>query len=195
VSGASLVGPRNPRWSGGANAARARKNSARRVTAENTDPHPCLVCASPVYQGNRKYCSLACRQSPQAGRFIACTDCGKLRKRIKCQPNARCQRCAFAKRRGAGNPNWKGGITPENDRIRHSPEYIAWRKAVFERDRYTCVSCGQVGGTLHADHIKPFCAHPRLRTTLSNGRTLCVRCHEKTPTYKRKASSFNQEAA
>ncbi len=85
--------------------------------------------------------------------------------------------------RGASNPNWKGGITPENKKIRASAEYKAWRTAVFERDGYTCVACGQRGGTLHADHIQPFCAHPELRLEVSNGRTLCFACHAKTPTF------------
>jgi 5-methylcytosine-specific restriction endonuclease McrA len=78
---------------------------------------------------------------------------------------------------------WRGGITPINQKIRTSFEYKAWRRAVFERDRYTCVSCGQRGGALQADHIKPFSSYPELRMVLSNGRTLCVSCHTKTNTY------------
>jgi 5-methylcytosine-specific restriction endonuclease McrA len=58
-----------------------------------------------------------------------------------------------------------------------------WRKAVFERDKYTCQLCGQVGGRLQADHIKPYKEFPELRLELSNGRTLCVPCHKKTPSY------------
>jgi len=84
---------------------------------------------------------------------------------------------------GPNHHNWGGGVTPENQRIRHSLEYGAWRKAVFERDDYTCVLCGKRGVRLHADHIKPFSEFHELRLELSNGRTLCVPCHEKTPTY------------
>lgn len=84
---------------------------------------------------------------------------------------------------GSKNVNWKGGITPINQRIRTSTEYKLWRKAVFERDKYTCVWCGVRGGLLHADHIKPFALFPELRLAIDNGRTLCVPCHRTTDTY------------
>lgn len=78
---------------------------------------------------------------------------------------------------------WKGGITPLRMQIYHSLAYRNWRTAVFKRDDYTCVLCGTVGGSLQADHIKPFSYYPELRFLLSNGRTLCVSCHRKTPTF------------
>ena len=81
------------------------------------------------------------------------------------------------------HPLWKGGITPINHQIRASREYKLWRKAVFERDDFTCQRCGERGGKLNADHIKSFAEHPEIRTELSNGRTLCVECHKLTPTY------------
>lgn len=81
------------------------------------------------------------------------------------------------------HPNWKGGITPSNLAIRCSREYKIWRKSVFDRDNYTCVHCGQVGGKLNADHIKPFALFHELRLLLDNGRTLCVECHKNTDTY------------
>jgi hypothetical protein len=74
---------------------------------------------------------------------------------------------------------WKGGITPINHKIRTSLEYKLCRTAVYERDNYTCVWCGQRGGKLNADHIKPFCLYPELRFAIDNGRTLCVDCHKK----------------
>ncbi len=79
--------------------------------------------------------------------------------------------------------NWKGGITPINEKIRKSFEYEEWRKSVFQRDNYTCQNCGEIGGRLEADHIKPFALFPELRTQISNGRTLCVSCHKQTETY------------
>ena len=88
---------------------------------------------------------------------------------------------------GAKNSSWKGGITPIHEKIRKSPEYKLWRTAVFERDNYTCIWCGVVGGKLNADHIKPFAYFPELRFAIDNGRTLCVPCHRKTDTWGWKA--------
>ena len=83
---------------------------------------------------------------------------------------------------------WKGGITPENQRIRHSLEYGLWRTAVFERDNYTCIWCGTRSGNgktvvLNADHIKSFALFPELRFAIDNGRTLCEPCHITTDTF------------
>lgn len=81
------------------------------------------------------------------------------------------------------NPMWKNGISEINDRIRHTKEYILWRTAVFMRDDYTCQGCGERGGRLEADHIKPFSLYPELRFAIDNGRTLCHECHKQTDTY------------
>ena len=85
--------------------------------------------------------------------------------------------------KGERNCKWKGGVTPEREKFRKTPEYVKWRTLVFERDNYTCVLCGQVGRTLNADHIKPFANYPELRLDVNNGRTLCIDCHKKTDTY------------
>ena len=90
--------------------------------------------------------------------------------------------------RGKNSGNWKGGITPINEKIRGSLEMKLWRRAVFERDKYTCIWCGTRSGggkaiILHADHIKPFALYPELRFAIDNGRTLCIECHKKTLTY------------
>ena len=92
---------------------------------------------------------------------------------------------------GENSPSWKGGITPLNVKIRGSFEYKLWRKAVFERDNFTCIWCGArsqkgISVVLHADHIKPFALFPELRFAIDNGRTLCVECHKTTDTYGNK---------
>lgn len=85
------------------------------------------------------------------------------------------------------NPNWSGGVTKANDLIRKSDKYKEWRKAVFERDNYTCQICSAKGSeknvTLNADHISPFALYPNLRFDIDNGRTLCVECHRATDTF------------
>lgn len=84
---------------------------------------------------------------------------------------------------GSKSNLWKGGITPEHKKIRKSGEIVAWRRSVFDRDRYTCLLCGQIGGKLNAHHIKSFSRFPSLRFDVDNGQTLCVKCHRKTDSY------------
>lgn len=94
--------------------------------------------------------------------------------------------------RGNRHWNWQGGkpkkvrgMTYEENR-----KYKDWRKEVFKRDDWMCQFCGKRGGILHADHVNPWIAYPKLRFELSNGRTLCAPCHRKTDTYSRHASYY-----
>lgn len=79
--------------------------------------------------------------------------------------------------------SWRGGKRTERRAFMDTKEYKLWRKAVFERDNYQCIWCGQKGGKLNADHIKPFSLFPELRLAIDNGRTLCEDCHKTTKTY------------
>ena len=154
-----------------------------------------------------KTCSSKCFHKSRRKRLLKnCYFCGKKFEKLLCEVNKNksgkhfCSRdCAFkvmvpstAFKKGqigwsrslkrpemSGNkhPMWKGGITPINFAIRNSLAYEDWRKSVFERDNYTCIKCGLIGGKLNADHIKPFALFPELRFELSNGQTLCEDCH------------------
>lgn len=80
--------------------------------------------------------------------------------------------------RGRYHPNWKGGITPENQVGRNSNEYKSWRNAVFARDDYTCQICGIRGRDLQAHHIEKWSECKAKRYDKDNGVTLCKKCHK-----------------
>ena len=149
----------------------------------------CAVCGNEYSiipyrhaKGTGNYCSEACyHQSKKTGAYYACKVCGKQIYIVPSRINKQGYFCSYACHRiynkGANNPSWKNGITPENDRIKNSLEYKQWRTAVFERDHFICQHCGK-NGELNAHHIIPFSIDKSLRTELSNGITLCVKCHK-----------------
>ena len=69
-----------------------------------------------------------------------------------------------------------------NKKLRSTKEYREWRKAVFERDNYTCQECGSIEH-LEAHHIKEVSKFPELVYEINNGLTLCHECHTKTESY------------
>jgi len=79
---------------------------------------------------------------------------------------------------GEKHPFWKGGITPINVKIRNSQEGILWRKAIFQRDNFTCQKYGIRGGQLVAHHINNFADFPELRLAIDNGITLSEKTHK-----------------
>lgn len=87
-------------------------------------------------------------------------------------------------RSGDQHWNWKGGITPLIRLLRHTPEYKAWRLAVYKRDKWTCQDCAKHCDTktIVAHHIKSFKEYPELRYEVDNGITLCRKCHLKRET-------------
>jgi len=86
-------------------------------------------------------------------------------------------RAKAKERSGANHWNWKGGITPKNQRERNSKKARIWRETVFCRDDFTCARCGSRGGKLNAHHIKAWAKFPELRFDPQNGVTLCEDCH------------------
>lgn len=54
-----------------------------------------------------------------------------------------------------------------------------FRNKVYQRDKYTCRVCGQVGGTLNAHHLDGWNWAKDKRFNTSNGATLCEDCHSK----------------
>jgi cytochrome c553 len=53
---------------------------------------------------------------------------------------------------------------------------VEWSAAVKARDG-RCVACNSVDD-LHAHHVLPKATHPELKYEVSNGLTLCYRCHK-----------------
>lgn len=93
---------------------------------------------------------------------------------------------------GDSHPNWKGGITKENTRLRKLKIYKDWRQEVFMRDNFRCQHCGSKKH-LTAHHIIPFALYVEGRYDVHNGITLCEYCHSNIDRhfyqfYHRKAS-------
>jgi 5-methylcytosine-specific restriction endonuclease McrA len=87
----------------------------------------------------------------------------------------------MGKLRSGSNSNfWRGGVSSKNRLIRYSAKMENWRKSVFKRDNFTCQDCGRRGCYIEAHHIKSFAYYPKLRFVISNGKTLCRDCHDKT---------------
>lgn len=82
-----------------------------------------------------------------------------------------------SERKGENSANWKGGITPENHRIRTSKEMSNWKRTCMERDNFTCQKTGIRGGKLVIHHINNFAKFPELRTCVENGITLSAEAH------------------
>ena len=55
--------------------------------------------------------------------------------------------------------------------------YKNWVRQVFDRDSFTCDICNQVGGELNAHHLDGWNWCKEKRFLLSNGVTLCKKCH------------------
>lgn len=82
--------------------------------------------------------------------------------------------------KGSKNPSWKGGTTPERQRVQKTDEWIQLVRYIYKRDGYKCKRCGN-GKTkevkFHAHHIYSWAEYPNLRLEPSNLVTLCSTCH------------------
>lgn len=104
----------------------------------------------------------------------------------------------------------RGGVSSIALIVRGMTEYKNWRRAVFERDAYTCQDCDATKVYLNADHHRVSFAtllrQHKITSTIeaaacsalwdiSNGRTLCLDCHKKTPTFGNPKSARDALAA
>lgn len=82
--------------------------------------------------------------------------------------------------KGENNPSWKGGVTPDRQRIYKTGEWVELVKCVYARDGYKCQRCGcehNRRNKLHAHHLRSWADNPHLRLEASNLITLCDTCH------------------
>lgn len=80
---------------------------------------------------------------------------------------------------------WKNTVWAYKVTDRHGGHlYYQWRSDVFERDNWTCQTCGIKGVKLHPHHIYSWARFKDLRYVLENGVTLCEKCHSLTDNYK-----------
>lgn len=59
------------------------------------------------------------------------------------------------------------------------PKHIEWAKKVKQRDKFTCQICGAYKVYLNAHHKNSFDIFINQRFEISNGITLCAKCHDK----------------
>ena len=109
----------------------------------------------------------------------SCGNIGKIRF-SNFQQGQRCFQCSIKKTSGVNNGNYNPNLTDEDRDLSKTrndePEYRIWRKEIFKRDSYTCQKCNQKG-YLNSHHIENFSSNKKLRYIISNGTTLCKKCH------------------
>src|SRR5262245_35845693 len=82
------------------------------------------------------------------------------------RPYLRGKRNGMSGRTGATNPNYKGGCSPERQRLYSNAEIKAFIRSVLVRDNFLCVRCGSPRRKkcgLHVHHLKSWTKFPALR--------------------------------
>ena len=154
----------------------------------------CEVCGSPFtvkpYRAETaRFCSDRCRLvglwqqlrgRKYSGEWCTCRQCGArfwvqrhTLERVDRRQGRFCSKVCMDKSREAlpGEDGETG---------RHwTARYKRWREAVVERDRGLCSACGDVVAKPHVHHKFAWAQFPALRYEVSNGVTMCKRCHVK----------------
>lgn len=169
----------------------------------------CLYCHKKIKLRN-KFCSMDClkkfnRISNPYKITLRCPVCLTEFKTYKNRIKKFCSRKCYHKifgylQTGEKSHFWKNGATQGKIRIRVHPLYKKWRKAIFERDNYTCQSCLKTSseltrGKLCAHHIVKFSDDPKLALKVSNGITLCWQCHRDFHKFVRNGILAKKESA
>lgn len=144
-----------------------------------------------------RFCSVRCRADWRSTNWVgdkhprwtggqrekACQECGETFKIREGQPITTFKKQKFCSKdcadkggfrySGESHPNYR----EEARRKNRGGSHHKWVNAVISRDGAKCVRCGVSGVELHAHHIKSYRDHPELRFEVSNGMTVCYRCH------------------
>lgn len=162
----------------------------------------CVVCSNkfkvvPARLGTAKFCSYKCAGEWRSKAYLGennhrwkggertktCPHCKK-EYQWDGEPYANWEKRKFCSKAcadkggirytGADNGNWN----PDPNKKKHRGNLHAkWQNAVISRDNGVCQDCGATNIELHAHHIKPYKSFPDLRYDVSNGITLCYKCH------------------
>lgn len=166
----------------------------------------CMFCQKSFYvtkarEKTANFCSVQCRASSIQKNWISennpryirdisrekiCEGCGKSFLHLPPKPitsfmlQKYCTKsCAdkFGFRyRGENHINYKGVLARKRSRNNQDSR---WSIKVIQRDGHKCQKCGVDGeiATLQAHHIHPYEIYPEKRNDISNGITLCSKCH------------------
>lgn len=140
----------------------------------------CLVCGNKfithTYRADTaKFCSKECWGN--RAKVKTCANCHKEFTSADSYGEKYCSRaCQYQHKRGENSPAWKDGRSLIRERARCSAKLAEWRKAVYLRDGHKCTICGSTG-YIHAHHVIPFSENESLAFDVSNGLTVCEKCH------------------
>lgn len=140
----------------------------------------CIICGKyylmHTYRAKTsKYCSRECWNS--RAKIKECHNCGKKFTYATGYGIKYCSReCCYKHRIGPNAPAYKDGKSMQRERARKAVALKKWRIKVYQRDDFKCAHCGD-SGYLNAHHIIPFSEDESLATDISNGITLCEKCH------------------
>jgi hypothetical protein len=124
-----------------------------------------------------KYCSKVCKIKFNSSKIIEvnCKNCKQTFLSKECKKKKFCTTTCFNKYNcGINHYEWKtlNHIVHENSALKK------WAVIVKKRDNYTCQLCEETNTkVLEAHHIKEKENYPDLKFDISNGITLCCKCH------------------
>ena len=148
-----------------------------------------FYCSRPCFYNARKTGGWTACENPECNNTVYRSSRRKrTRKHVFCS-----MKCRSAVVHGPNHHLWEGGIDPHDKRKGHEFSSHTYR-LILERDQYSCQECGDYEcDVLHVDHVLAICNGGS--NDISNGRTLCVKCHNKKSTGDRRINREMKMAA